>query len=75
MIRITDAFDQHRANVLNYAMRGSAEAAARVAGMKIRGRYAKATPRGMLFPFPGHRTCAQWEGPNRRGKRALKAKR
>jgi len=70
MIAIRDGFDQHRMNRLVHAHRGTALATARLQGMKQRGRYAKAAPPG--FPYPGHRTCAEWEGPNRRGKRALK---
>lgn len=71
MISIRDGFDQHRMNRLAHALRGSAHATARLQGMKQRGRYAKAASGG--FPYAGHRTCAQWEGPNRRGSRALKA--
>lgn len=74
MIRITDSFDQHRANVLGHSLRGGAEAEARLAGMKIRARYTPARPAAGHMPFQGHRSCAQWSGPNRRGKRALKEK-
>jgi len=67
---IRDGFDQHRANRLAHALRESSYATAKLQGMKQRQHYAKAAP--AHFPYPEHRNCAEWSGPNRRGSRALK---
>jgi hypothetical protein len=56
---VIDAFEQHERNVLNHARRESAQAEARLAGMKIRARLDPPKAAPWVFPYYG-RTCAEW---------------
>jgi hypothetical protein len=56
--------DSYKAHRLEAALEGSKNAALRVQGMKIRALLSPPTQIEIRpFPYPGHRTCAEWMEP------------